>query len=186
MGKDIVWKKGDVLETPKGEQYMFGHYDGSGFWVHRITKSGKMDGGSLGKWIILDGVKRATLDLQKRGGWKETPMKTPTTKRKVSAAMPKECPGPNDLPKGLREYEASLSDPGYAAKLLPRLLDLPENGLSSEIDKHKAMLEQVEEARRHLSAKVRRATEFAEKTFSYAVANWTIKELQVATLYYDE
>lgn len=71
MADGINWKKGDVLETSKGEQFMFGHYDKSGFWVHRITRAGKMDNGSLGLWLSRDGVKPATYNPAKRGGWTE-------------------------------------------------------------------------------------------------------------------
>lgn len=69
METGFNWHKGDILETADGRQFKFGHYEGLGFWVHRITKAGKMDKGSKGKYISRDGVKPATLDVSKRGGW---------------------------------------------------------------------------------------------------------------------
>jgi hypothetical protein len=63
------WKRGDVLEDKDGQQFMFGHYHHSGFWVHRITKSGKMDNSSIGQYLAKEGVKPAVFDESKRGGW---------------------------------------------------------------------------------------------------------------------
>ena len=83
---EINWKKGDILETPDGRQFMFGHYEGYlSFWVHRITKSGKMDGGSQGSRISKDGVVPAVFDPAKRGGWPKRKATKKTTKKKTPA-----------------------------------------------------------------------------------------------------
>jgi hypothetical protein len=91
-----------------------------------------------------------------------------------------------ELPKGLAEFGSSLGDPRWAKELLPRLLDLPENGLRPMVERHAEALKAVEEAEKVLSARLKFARELAEETFRAALKNWTIKEVQEATGYDDE
>jgi hypothetical protein len=87
------------------------------------------------------------------------------------------------LPKGLQEFAGSLLDTEYAGGLLPRLLDLPENGFHMTIENHKAALKAVAEAEKALAAARRAASSIAFGAFLQAVDNWTVKELQEATGY---
>lgn len=87
------------------------------------------------------------------------------------------------LPKGLREFAGSLAEPRWAKELLPRLLDLPENGLRPMVERHAEALKEVEKAEKHLEACLSRAREIAEEAFRAALANWSIEEVQRATGY---
>jgi hypothetical protein len=91
-----------------------------------------------------------------------------------------------ELPKGLREFGGSLSDPRFSGELLRRLLDLPENGLSPLIERHAEALRAVAEAEKHLENCLKRARELAEEAFRAALRNWTIEEVQKATGYDEE
>jgi hypothetical protein len=90
------------------------------------------------------------------------------------------------LPSGLLEFEASLHDLEYAKRLLPRLLDLPENGLMQHLEDFNRCMLQVEMA----EAAARNARELARKEavnmWKIAVKNWSVKELQEATGYDDD
>jgi hypothetical protein len=94
-------------------------------------------------------------------------------------------PAKKRLPRGLREFRGSLSEPRLAGKLLPRLLDLPESGLQDVVQKHRAALGRVEEAERALARAVREAAAIADAAFLDALSNWTIPEIQKATGYDD-
>lgn len=87
------------------------------------------------------------------------------------------------LPKGLREFRASLSDLDYAPELLNRLLKLPENGLRPMVDAHakaSVLVRSIEDA---LSIAKRNATRLAEEVFDAAMKNWLVAEIQAATGY---
>lgn len=90
------------------------------------------------------------------------------------------------LPKGLAEFEASLDDPDYGLKLLPRLLDLPENGLDGHIRMYQDAVSSIRKAEELLSNLRHKASRIAQETFDIARKNWSIKEIQKATGYEDE
>ena len=90
------------------------------------------------------------------------------------------------LPKGLREFGGSLSDPRWSGELMKRLLDLPENGLHADVARHAEALVAAATAQQAAEAALERATKLAEATFRKALSLWSIKEIQAATGYDDE
>ena len=88
-----------------------------------------------------------------------------------------------ELPKGLREFEASLDDLEYAPDLLPRLLDLPESNLRDRLAVFTRAMLDVDRAERAAHAARLVARKAAQDMWLAAKANWTVAELQEATGY---
>lgn len=90
------------------------------------------------------------------------------------------------LPRGLREFGGSLTDPRFSPELMRRLLDLPENSLSADVARHAEALRAAENLKLQYEAAVRRAGDLAESTFRHVLKNWTVEEIQKATGYDEE
>jgi hypothetical protein len=91
-----------------------------------------------------------------------------------------------NLPKGLAEFEATLGDLQFTDELLKRLLDLPENGLSSDLAAFRDAMKVVEQAELAAANARKVARRVAGRMWDAARRNWSIEELQAATGYDEE
>ena len=87
------------------------------------------------------------------------------------------------LPRGLREYEASLGDTKYTEELAKRLLDLPKHGFHRDLLAVQDALKVVEGAAVALDNAKALAVRIARRMFVSAVDRYTTKQLQKATGY---
>lgn len=87
------------------------------------------------------------------------------------------------LTRDLQEFEGSLHDLDYAAKLLPRLRDLPKSDFSGEIYDFRVALYAVKVAEEQAKMARNAARAIADKAWKKAVKGWTIEQLQKATGY---
>ena len=97
--------------------------------------------------------------------------------------MPKLTQKKKELPKGLQEFQASLWEMEFSEELLKRLLDLPEQGLHSEIEKHRAAMIAARKAEEDAVKARRQAAVIADGIFRFVLENWTVKQIQKATGY---
>lgn len=91
-----------------------------------------------------------------------------------------------ELPKGLREFQDTLTHSDFSGRVLPLLNDLPESGLRDAINAHARSIAAIRAAEDILSRLKTDAARLALGVFNVALANWTIGEIQKATGYTDE
>lgn len=90
------------------------------------------------------------------------------------------------IPKGLREFEASLQDLQFSGELLERLQELPESAFSEHIADFKRAMIQVKLTEDAAANARQMARNVATTAWNLAVREWSVKELQEATGYDDE
>ena len=88
-----------------------------------------------------------------------------------------------ELPKGLQEFHGSLWEPRWCRELMLRLRDLSATDFEKFIDAQKAALRDYERAEKQLAEARAKLCAVGDEAFEFAVANYSVKQIQKATGY---